>query len=70
MTTKRKTTTKKQTRAKPKVKVVYRTRTKKVYIREKDENPMSGVNDTLQTGVGALMTVGVASAVLKGLNNI
>lgn len=57
MTTKRKTTKKKV--AKPKTKIIYRTR--------KDSNPLNGVNDMVKTGAGIVITFGVANAVLKAL---
>jgi len=67
MVTKRKTTTKKAT--KPKTKIVYRT--KKVYVERKDDsNPLGGVNQMIGTGLGAVIGIGVAGAVLKGLDNL
>jgi len=57
MVTKRKTTKKKP--VKTKTKIVYRTR--------KDSNPLSGVNDIVKTGAGAVLTIGITSAVLKAL---
>jgi hypothetical protein len=66
MTTKRKTTKK---QAKPKTKIVYRT--KKVYVEKEDnDNPLQGVNQMIGTGMGAVIGIGVASAIAKGLNNI
>jgi hypothetical protein len=62
----KKKTTKKQ--AKPKTKVVYRT--KKVYVEREDDNPMKGVGQMVATGAGAMMTMGVANAVIKGMQNI
>lgn len=62
----KKKSTKKQ--AKPKTKVVYRTKT--VYVERKDSNPFTGVNKTLVEGTGAIVTIGVAGAVVKGLKSI
>jgi hypothetical protein len=62
MTTKRKTT------KKPKTKIVYRT--KKVYVERKDDNPFSDVNKMVVAGAGAVITVGVANAVVNGLKGL
>ena len=62
MVTKRKTTTKKKpAAAKPKTKIVY------VYKERKDGNPLSGVGEIVKTGAGAVLTIGITSAVLKAL---
>lgn len=68
MVTKRKTTTKKAT--KPKTKIVYRT--KKVYVERKDDsNPLGGVNQMMfGTVLPTVIGIGVAGAVLKGLDNL
>lgn len=55
MVTKRKTTKKKAV----KTKIVYRTR--------KDKSPFSGINEAVRTGAGAVITFGVATAVMKAL---
>ena len=67
MTTKHKTTKK---QAKPKTKVVYRT--KKVYVerKEEDDNPLKGVNQMIGTGMAAVIGIGMAGAVAKSLKDI
>lgn len=69
MVTQKKKSTKRT--AKPKTKVVYRT--KKVYVERKDhddENPFKGVNQMIGTGMGAVIGISMAGAVAKGLNNL
>jgi hypothetical protein len=61
-------TKKKTTKKQPKTKVVYRTKT--VYVEKKDDNPFEGVNDMVKTGAGAVITLGIAGAVVKGLKSI
>jgi hypothetical protein len=62
-------TTKTKTKKKqPKTKVVYRT--KKVYVEKDDNNPFTDVNKMVVAGAGTIVTLGVAGAVVKGLQNI
>jgi hypothetical protein len=68
MVTKKKTT-KKQVR--PRTKVVYRTKT--VYVKQKeheDDDPFGNVNKMIGTGMGAVIGIGVAGAVVKSLKDI
>lgn len=57
-------TTKKQ--AKPKTKVVYRTKT--VYVKQKDnedDNPFKQTNQMIGTGMTAIVGIGMAGAIAK-----
>ena len=61
MTTKHKTTKK---QAKPKTKIVYRT--KKVYVeKEEDDNPFKQTNQMIGTGMAAVVGLGMAGAIAK-----
>jgi hypothetical protein len=58
----KKKTTKKQ--AKPKTKIVYRT--KKVYVeKEEDDNPFKQTNQMIGTGMAAVVGLGMAGAIAK-----
>lgn len=59
--------TRKKVTKKPKTKVVYRTKT--VYV-EKEDNPFDDVNKMVTGGAKAMVTIGVAGAVVKGLKSI
>jgi hypothetical protein len=40
------------------------------YVQRKETNPLGGVNEIVRSGAGALITIGVANAVVKGLKGL